>query len=122
MRVGHVYVFLCEISVHGFCPFPEWVVCFFAFEFNKFFLDLGKAKKKHFFLDSKFISPWTQAAQCIDRCAHRWGRLPPGQAAHSITSEKTRFVRKARHTQLGSLETLLCFVYRSETGFRLMLK
>ena len=61
MHVGHVYVFLCEISVHDFCPFHDWIVCFFGVEFNKFFLDLGKAKK-HFFFDSKFITPWTQAA------------------------------------------------------------
>ena len=31
--VGHVYVFLCEISVHVFCPFHDWIVCFFLFFF-----------------------------------------------------------------------------------------
>ena len=30
-----------EISVHVFCPFHDWIVCFFAVEFNKFFIDLG---------------------------------------------------------------------------------
>ena len=30
-----------EISVHVFCPFRDWIVCFFAVEFNKFFIDLG---------------------------------------------------------------------------------
>ena len=29
------YVFLCEISVHVLCPFHDWIVCFFAVEFNK---------------------------------------------------------------------------------------
>ena len=41
VRVGHVYVFLCEISLHVFCPFHDWIVCFFGVEFNKFFIDLG---------------------------------------------------------------------------------
>ena len=41
VRVGHVYVFLCEISDHVFCPFHDWIVCFFAVEFNKFFIDIG---------------------------------------------------------------------------------
>ena len=36
---GHVYVFFGEISVHVFCPFHDWIVCFFAVEFNKFFID-----------------------------------------------------------------------------------
>ena len=34
--VGHVYVFFGEISVHVFCPFHDWIICFFAVEFNKF--------------------------------------------------------------------------------------
>ena len=41
MLVGHVYVFLCEISVHVFCPFHDWIVYFFGVELNKFFIDLG---------------------------------------------------------------------------------
>ena len=41
MLVGLVYVFLCEISVHVFFPFHDWIVCFFAVEFKKFFIDLG---------------------------------------------------------------------------------
>ena len=39
--VGHVNVFLCEISVHVFCPFHDWIVCLFGVEFKKFFIDLG---------------------------------------------------------------------------------
>ena len=39
--VGHVYVFFGEISVHVFCPFHDWFVCFFAAEYNKFFIDVG---------------------------------------------------------------------------------
>ena len=34
-------VFFGEISVHVFCPFYDWIVCFFDVEFNKFFIDLG---------------------------------------------------------------------------------
>ena len=40
MLVGHVYVFIGEISVHVFCPFHDWVVCFLGVEFDKFFIDL----------------------------------------------------------------------------------
>ena len=32
-----VYVFLCEISLHVFCPFHDWIVCFFGVEFKKSF-------------------------------------------------------------------------------------
>ena len=28
-----------EISVHLFCPFQDWIVCFFTVEFDKFFID-----------------------------------------------------------------------------------
>ena len=31
----------CEISLHVFCPFHDWIVCFFGVELNKFFIDLG---------------------------------------------------------------------------------
>ena len=41
MLVGHVYVFFGEISVHVFGPFHDWIVCFFAVEFTKFFIDCG---------------------------------------------------------------------------------
>ena len=33
--------YLCDISVHVFFPFHDWIVCFFVVEFNKFFIDLG---------------------------------------------------------------------------------
>ena len=39
MLVGHVYVLLCEISVHVFFPFHDWIVYFFAMELSKFFRD-----------------------------------------------------------------------------------
>ena len=41
MLLGHVYVFFGEISVHVVCPFHDWIVCFFAVEFNKLFIVLG---------------------------------------------------------------------------------
>ena len=34
--VGHVYVFFGEISVHVFCPFHDWIVCFFGVDFMNF--------------------------------------------------------------------------------------
>ena len=39
--LAQVYVFFDEISVHVFCPFQDWIVCFFGVEFNKLFIDLG---------------------------------------------------------------------------------
>ena len=38
MLFGYVYVLFGEISVHVFCPFHDWIVCFFGVEFNKFFI------------------------------------------------------------------------------------
>ena len=35
------YLCLCEISIHVFCPFHDWIVCLFGVEFKKFFIDLG---------------------------------------------------------------------------------
>ena len=32
MLVGHLYIFLGEMSVQVFCPFFSWVVVFFAVE------------------------------------------------------------------------------------------
>ena len=29
MLLGHLYVFFGEMSIQGFCPFLDWVVCFF---------------------------------------------------------------------------------------------
>ena len=39
--VGHICVFLCEISVHVFCSSHDWIVCFIAVELNKFFIGPG---------------------------------------------------------------------------------
>ena len=34
MPVGHVYVFFGEMSVHIFCPFHDWILCFLGVEFE----------------------------------------------------------------------------------------
>ena len=36
--VGHLYVFLEEMSIQDFCPFFHWVVGFFAVELYKLFV------------------------------------------------------------------------------------
>ena len=36
--VGHLYLFLGEMSIQVFCPFSHWVVGFFAFELYKLFV------------------------------------------------------------------------------------
>ena len=41
VSVGHLYAFFGEMSVHVFCPFLDWVVCFLSVEFEKFLVDLG---------------------------------------------------------------------------------
>ena len=38
MFVGHLYIFLGEMSIHVFCPFFNWGVCFFAVELYMLFV------------------------------------------------------------------------------------
>ena len=38
---GHMDVFLGEVSIHVFCPFLHWMICFLGVEFDKFFIDFG---------------------------------------------------------------------------------
>ena len=40
MLVGHLHIFLGEMSVQVFCPFFHWVVGFFAVELYKLFVYL----------------------------------------------------------------------------------
>jgi len=37
--VGHLDVIFEEMSAHVFCPFVDWIICSFGFEFDKFFID-----------------------------------------------------------------------------------
>ena len=37
--VGHLDVFFGEVSIHVFCPFLHWIICFLGVEFGKFFID-----------------------------------------------------------------------------------
>ena len=39
--VGHLDVFLGEVSIHVFRPFLHWIICFLGVEFDKFFIDFG---------------------------------------------------------------------------------
>ena len=41
MSVGHLDVFFGEVSIHLFCPFLHWIICFLGVEFDKFFTDFG---------------------------------------------------------------------------------
>ena len=39
VSVGHLDVFLREVSIRVFCPFLHWITCFLGVEFDKFFID-----------------------------------------------------------------------------------
>ena len=39
--VGHPDVFFREVSIHVFCPFLHWVICFLGMEFGELFIDFG---------------------------------------------------------------------------------
>ena len=41
VSVGHLDVFFGEMSIHVFCPFLHWILCFLGVEFDKFFIDFG---------------------------------------------------------------------------------
>ena len=41
MSVSHLDVFFGKVSIHVFCPFLNWVICFLGVEFDKFFVDFG---------------------------------------------------------------------------------
>ena len=41
VSVGHLDVFLGEVSIHVFCPFLHWIICFLGVGFGKFFVDFG---------------------------------------------------------------------------------
>ena len=40
MSVGHLDGFFGEVSIHVFCPFLHWIICFLGVEFDKFFIVL----------------------------------------------------------------------------------
>ena len=41
VSVGHLDVFLGEVSIRVFCAFLHWILCFLGVEFDKFFIDFG---------------------------------------------------------------------------------
>ena len=41
MSVGHLRVFLAEMSVHVFHLFFNWIICSLGVEFEKYSIDLG---------------------------------------------------------------------------------
>ena len=48
MPVGHPDVLFGEGSVHVFCPFLHWVICFLGVEFGEFLVDFGYLGSLHF--------------------------------------------------------------------------
>ena len=48
---GHMYVFFGEMSIKNFCPFFDWVVCFFVvklYELFVYFRDKALVLSHHF--------------------------------------------------------------------------
>ena len=42
MSVSHLDVLFRKVSLHVFCPFPQWIICLLGVvEFDKFFIDFG---------------------------------------------------------------------------------
>ena len=41
VSVGHLDVFLGEVSIHVFCPFVHWIIYFLGVESGQFFIDFG---------------------------------------------------------------------------------
>ena len=41
VSIGHPDVFFGEVSIHVFCPFLHWIICFLGVEFDKFCIDVG---------------------------------------------------------------------------------
>ena len=41
MSLGHLYVFFVEMSIYVFCPFWDWVVCFFNIELHELLIYFG---------------------------------------------------------------------------------
>ena len=37
--VGHLDVFFRKVSIHIFCPFHHWIICFSGVAFGGFFID-----------------------------------------------------------------------------------
>ena len=41
VSVSHMEVFFGKVSIHVFCPFLHWIICFLGVEFDKFSIDFG---------------------------------------------------------------------------------
>ena len=41
VSVGHLYVFFGEVSIHVFCSFHHWIICFLGVDFDKLSIDFG---------------------------------------------------------------------------------
>ena len=57
MSVGHLNVSFGKVSIHVFCPFLHWIICFSGVEFGKFFIDFG----------SEWLKLTTQKQQMLAR-------------------------------------------------------
>ena len=46
MSVSHLDVFFGKASIHVFCPFLHWIICFLGAEFGKFFIEFERERKR----------------------------------------------------------------------------
>ena len=60
MSVGHLDVFFGEVSIHVFCTFLHWIICFLGVEFDKFFFFFFN------FFFSTFIYFWDRERQSMN--------------------------------------------------------
>ena len=61
MSVGHLDVFFGELSIHDFCPFLHWIICFLGVEFDKFFIDFGTNPLSHM----SFANIFSHSVGCL---------------------------------------------------------
>ena len=60
MSVGHLDVFLGEVSIHVFRPFLHWIICFLDVDFDNFFIDFGYSLS-----DMSFANIFSHSSVCL---------------------------------------------------------
>ena len=61
MPVSHLDVFFGEVSIHVFCPFLHWIICFSGVEFGEFFMDLDTSPLS----DMSFANIFSHSVGCL---------------------------------------------------------
>ena len=61
MSVGHSDVFSREVSIHVFCPFLHWVICFSGVEFGELFIILDTSPLS----DMSFANIFSHPVGCL---------------------------------------------------------